>query len=170
MAHRRLMIVAAESCLVTFVAAVAVFGSQREAVSFKNADAPSAVTAADSPSASPDSAIVWARSFTTARQLVKADQVIFVDVYAHWCSWCRYMDTNIYTDPGVKAYAAKNVFVKLDAEDLREGETFARSAGVRAYPTLLVYASDGRLIGRMDGAFRRPADMLKWLDKVARHK
>ena len=126
---------------------------------------------APSPSAAPAPAdvaavagpIEWVGSFDMAKQSARADQIIFVDVYTDWCGFCRMMDRSVFTDPSVRQYAAKNVFVKINAEDRGEGTKFARAARVSSYPTLLVYRSDGTLIGRQTGAFRRPGDFLDWL-------
>jgi thiol:disulfide interchange protein len=120
------------------------------------APAPADVVAAAAP-------IEWVGSFDVARQMVKDDQIIFVDVYTDWCGFCRMMDRNVFTDASVRQYAAKNVFVKINAEDRGEGTKFARAARVGSYPTLLVYRSDGTLIGRQTGAFRRPGEFLDWL-------
>jgi thiol:disulfide interchange protein len=111
--------------------------------------------------------IAWGSSFTTATKMAKADQVIFVDVYTDWCGWCKYMDQQVYTDPRVQSFAAKQVFVKLNAEDRAEGTAFAERHGVRAYPTLLVFAHDGRLIASQPGAFRRSDDFLSWLRQAS---
>jgi len=42
---------------------------------------------------------------------------IFVDVYTHWCGWCKRMDATTFKDPAVVDYMNKNYHaVKLDAE------------------------------------------------------
>jgi thiol:disulfide interchange protein len=125
--------------------------------------------AAPAPAPGPESAasgtaaIQWQTSFDDARKGARAGQLIVVDVYTDWCGWCKYMDRRVYTDAGVIEFAAANVFVKVNAEDPSGGERFARSAGVRGFPTTLVYSSEGRLIASRAGAFRRPAEFLDWL-------
>ena len=43
---------------------------------------------------------------------------IFVDVYTNWCGWCKKMDKNTFTDPGIaKMLNEKYYAVKLNAED-----------------------------------------------------
>jgi thioredoxin-related protein len=127
---------------------------------FSNEDV--AVEAVPEPVAVPDE-IAWVGSFDDAKRVVAPKQVIFVSVHAPWCGWCRFMDSRVYTDPGVREFAAGNVFVKINAEDGGAGTSFARAVGVRSFPTLLVYSSDGKLIGRQIGAFRRASDFLDWL-------
>jgi thiol:disulfide interchange protein len=115
-------------------------------------------------------AISWQTSFADATRTATRDQVIFVDVYTDWCGWCKYMDSRVYSDAAVRDFAAKQVFVKVDAEDGGEGEAFARRAGVQGYPTLLVYSHDGHLIGKQVGAFRAPNDFLTWLRATSEHR
>jgi thiol-disulfide isomerase/thioredoxin len=102
--------------------------------------------------------IAWRTSFAAAKSSAKPGQVIFVDVYTDWCGWCKYMDQRVYTDQGVQRFAANQVFVKLDAEDNAEGTAFARSVGVRGFPTLLA---------SQPGAFRRADDFLSWLQSTS---
>lgn len=111
--------------------------------------------------------IGWLRSFNAAKTAAKSDQVIFVDVYTDWCGWCKYMDQRVFTHSQVKAFAANNVFVKINAEDEGEGTAFARKHGVRGFPALLMFNSQGKLIGRQEGAFRNPADFVNWLEQTS---
>jgi thioredoxin 1 len=111
--------------------------------------------------------IGWYRSFNEAKTSAKSNQVIFVDVYTDWCGWCKYMDQRVFTHSDVKAFAANNVFVKVNAEDNGEGTAFARKHGVRGFPALLVFDNQGKLIGRQDGAFRNPTDFVGWLQQTS---
>ncbi len=111
--------------------------------------------------------IAWQMSFASATSTAKPDQLIFVDVYTDWCTWCKYMDQRVYSDSRVQKFAADQVFVKLNAEDNAEGTAFARRVGVRGFPTLLVYSHDGRLIASQPGAFRRADDFLSWLQSAS---
>jgi thiol:disulfide interchange protein len=111
--------------------------------------------------------IGWVRSFNSAKSSAKSNQVIFVDVYTDWCGWCKYMDQRVFTHSEVKAFAANNVFVKINAEDNGEGTAFARKHGVRGFPALLMFDSEGKLIGRQEGAFRNPADFVSWLEQTS---
>ena len=60
-----------------------------------------------------------------ADQLDNTDGKKFlVDVYTDWCGWCKVMDKNTFTDPGVKAYLEENYhLVKFNAEQ-KEPVTF----------------------------------------------
>lgn len=119
-------------------------------------------------SKTPAGEIEWTTSFSDAKSMAKPGQIIFVDVYTDWCSWCKYMDKNVYSDAAVKEFAAQHVFVKLDAEDGGEGEAFARANQVQGYPTLLVYNADGKLLAKQPGAVRRPQDFVNWIKGYAK--
>ena len=54
----------------------------------------------------PNAAIVWFDDLDTARIAAKAGQVVFVDVYTDWCSWCKHMDKKVFTDPSVRTLAS----------------------------------------------------------------
>ena len=61
--------------------------------------------------------IQW-HSFSEAVELNKKNpKKIFIDVYTHWCYWCKVMDANTFTDPLIVQYMNKYYYaVKLDAE------------------------------------------------------
>lgn len=128
------------------------------------APAPSKVAAANAKGAD---RISWVRSFEAAKKSARPGQLIVVDVYTDWCGYCKLMDRVVYADQAVVTYAAEHVFVKLNAEDGAEGTRFARATGVRGYPTTLVFTSDGKLVARQAGAFRRAQEFLGWLGAPA---
>ena len=115
----------------------------------------------------PNAEIVWLDDFDAARARAEAGQVVFVDVYTDWCSWCKYMDKKVYTDPSVRALASKHIFVKLDAEDGGRGQAFAQANRVSGYPTLIVYSADGKQLANQPGAFRQAGDFVRWFNAAA---
>ena len=49
---------------------------------------------------------------------------IFVDVYTSWCSWCKVMDKQTFTDPLIIDYVNKKYYaIKFDGE-VKESVTF----------------------------------------------
>jgi len=107
--------------------------------------------------------IAWQRNFYSAKKGAKSGQLIVVDVYTDWCGWCKVMDREIYSNPDVMAFAADNVFVKVNAEDRGDGTRFAREMGVQGFPATFVFTNDGQLLGSQTGAIRRPEEFLGWL-------
>ena len=83
---------------------------------------------------------------TLARQQGKK---VVVDVYTDWCTWCKKMDQETYTDRLVtQALQDHFILIKLNAESSDpvtfNGETmteaqFAQAAGVTGYPTTLFF-------------------------------
>lgn len=42
---------------------------------------------------------------------------IFIDMYTHWCGWCKKMDAETFVDPVVTKFFNENYYcVKMDAE------------------------------------------------------
>ncbi|MBI3788327.1 MAG: DUF255 domain-containing protein [Ignavibacteriales bacterium] len=86
---------------------------------------------------------------------------MLIDVYTDWCSWCKKMDKEVYTDANVKKIlSAKFVLVKLNAESHKQltyngeklSETeFASAIGATGYPTTVFFKSDGQPITLLPG-------------------
>ncbi len=96
-----------------------------------------------------DTAIPWKSFDDGVKSARESHKKILVDVYTDWCSWCKKMDAEVYTDPDVvKAINKEFVAVKLNAESpssityngksYTEAE-FARALGVSGYPTILFF-------------------------------
>ncbi len=86
--------------------------------------------------------------------LVKAnenDKLIFVDFYTTWCAPCKWMEKNVFTDPSVIEYFHENfISTRIDAE--KEELDFVASLSIEAYPTLIIFNSNGDEILRNVGA------------------
>jgi len=99
----------------------------------------------------------------------KTNKKVLVDVYTNWCSWCKRMDAETYSNSGVATYLKeKYVVVKLNAESAvkqtYQGKQFteqelASQFGVTGYPTTLFFTSDGVAITAVPGY--APADDFK---------
>ena len=102
---------------------------------------------------------------------------ILVDVYTDWCSWCKKMDADVYTNPGVVKVLNDNfVAVKLNAESGNslsfEGKAyteaeFARQLGVTGYPTTLFFDTNSKPITDFTG-YAEPERFARVLDFVGR--
>jgi thiol-disulfide isomerase/thioredoxin len=79
------------------------------------------------------------------------DKPIFVDAYTTWCGPCKWMAKNTFTDEKVGAFFTENYLAyKMDMEK-GEGPAFAKKHQVNAYPTLLYFGADGRMMHKVVG-------------------
>lgn len=82
----------------------------------------------------------------------KENKPFFVDIYAVWCGPCKWMSKNTFTNRQVGDYANQNyIAYKLDGEK-GEGPTVAREYKLEAYPTILFFNPEGKLVGKQVGA------------------
>lgn len=102
-----------------------------------------------------------------------APRKILIDTYTDWCGWCKKMDAETFNHPVIARYINQNFYaVKFDAESsapvLFDGNTFtnqgsggsrktthqfAMALGVTAYPTVVYFTGDLKMIGPVPGFF-----------------
>jgi len=95
-------------------------------------------------------------SFQLARVL---DRPILLDLTAVWCYWCRFMEENSYTDPGVVGLA-NELFVPIRVNvdqrpDINERYNFG------GLPTTAVLTPDGETIS--GGSYIPAGELKSWL-------
>lgn len=108
-------------------------------------------------------------SWAELQEKAKAEnKPFFVDIYAVWCGPCKWMSKNTFTNAQVGDYANKNYLAyKLDGEK-GEGPKVAREYKLEAYPTILFFSAEGKLVGKQVGAQDSEAfisTMKKYKDK-----
>ncbi len=90
------------------------------------------------------------------------NKLIFVDAYTTWCTWCKEMDKENFTDSIVGQFMNENYIpVRLDMEE-GLGLKMAIKYRVNAFPTFLIFTSDGLLVRRIMG-YRKKEQFLKEL-------
>lgn len=92
------------------------------------------------------------KSWEEVQAQAKAEnKFIFVDAFAVWCGPCKWMDKNVFTQEIVGEFFNENfISMRFDMEK-GDGPEFARTYGVRAYPTFLFFDPDGNLVHRAVG-------------------
>ncbi|BDZ72195.1 thioredoxin family protein [Methanobacterium petrolearium] len=104
------------------------------------------------------SSLKWGTDLNQAMQEAKnTDKNIFVDFHADWCSYCKQMDEETYTDPQVEEKLTQNyVLVKVNVDDNPD-----LSSQYQAYslPTMVILDSDGNEINRIIG-YQTPEQLL----------
>jgi thiol-disulfide isomerase/thioredoxin len=102
-------------------------------------------------------AIAWHRDLRRAIEVARAEgKLIVADVYTDWCGWCKKMDKTVYADPAIVALSRQQVFVKVNAEDRGDGQSFASDMGVKGYPTTIVLDGNGRVLNIAQGYIASP--------------
>jgi thioredoxin-related protein len=77
------------------------------------------------------------------------DKPIVIDFYTDWCTWCKKLDTEVYTDPKtIDFFTNKMVLFKTNAE---VDTALAHKFNISGYPTLVMTDSKGNEIDRIIG-------------------
>lgn len=80
------------------------------------------------------------------------NKLVFVEFYADWCTPCKMMDQQVFTDKTIGDFFNKKfVNVKVDSEK-GNGPDLAAIFEVTALPTLLFLDEIGRVVERREGA------------------
>ena len=85
-----------------------------------------------------------------------------VDFSTSWCSWCKEMDKNTYSDARVINRSESLVCIKVDGD--ARGDLVAKYK-VDGYPTTIFFNPDGSETHRVVG-YKGPDDFLKDIDFV----
>jgi uncharacterized protein YyaL (SSP411 family) len=76
------------------------------------------------------------------------DIPVIIDFYTDWCSYCKLMDENTYTDPDVIAKSKSFVAIKVEAE--KESDV-SKNYDIPGYPTIFFLMPDGTIISKVVG-------------------
>lgn len=90
-------------------------------------------------------------TFDEAKAAAKAEgKLIFADFYTQWCGPCKRMASTVFPKKEIGDYLNPSfVCLKLDAE--AEGAELAKTVGVNAYPTFVVFDAGGNVLGSFAG-------------------
>ncbi len=80
------------------------------------------------------------------------EQLIFIDCYTSWCGPCKKMAATSFMNEEVgEVFNESFVNLKVDIEKDADGPELARLYKIKAYPTLLIIDSKGKLIKEVVG-------------------
>lgn len=119
----------------------------------------------------------WLESFGTAqtRAMAQNKRMLLDFTGSDWCGWCIKLDKEVFATPEFAAYAARNlILVKLDfprgiaqpAELKKQNEELARKYNIEGFPTLVILAPDGKVLGTTGYQPGGPAVMIKELESI----
>ena len=82
---------------------------------------------------------------------VETKKPFWVDIYTTWCGPCKQMSKFTFTDAEVGKVSNDNFLAyKIDAEK-GEGVKIASQYNINAYPTILFFSAEGKLLSREEG-------------------
>lgn len=92
-------------------------------------------------------------SLTEAKKLAsESGQYIFIDAYTSWCGPCKKMAATTFKNAEVgELFNEKFINLKIDCEKDADGPEISKLYKIRAYPTLLIIDSKGKLIKEVIG-------------------
>jgi thioredoxin-related protein len=100
----------------------------------------------------PDRAPRWSTDVEAAfAEARAADKLVFVDLYADWCGWCKVLEREVFPQPEFQAHARRAVLLRVDVEDGGAGTELAARFDAWSLPTLLVLEPSGALAGTVSG-------------------
>jgi thiol-disulfide isomerase/thioredoxin len=100
----------------------------------------------------------WAEVMQKAKTEHKG---IFIDCYTSWCGPCKWMAANVFTDDTVGLLHNNNyINFKQDMEK-GEGPGLSQQFGIYAYPTMIYFDEDARILNKQVGGLPVPEFILK---------
>jgi thiol:disulfide interchange protein DsbD len=102
--------------------------------------------------------LAWDADLAAAEERAAAqDRPLVVDFTARWCSVCKEIERNVFTDPRVREAFGNSVLARVDLStdvDRAEGGSFAiwgQSFTLQGLPRILLFDPEGRLIRDWNG-------------------
>lgn len=83
---------------------------------------------------------------------VKAEKLVFIDLYATWCPPCRMMEQKVFSLKEVGDFMDRFFIAAKYDVDKTTGKQLLRKYGSGAIPLYLVFDTEGELLGRIQGA------------------
>lgn len=95
------------------------------------------------------------------------NKYIFVDAYATWCGPCKMLKATTFKNEKAAAFYNQN-FINV-ALDMEQGNNpqLAQAWGMRAYPTLIIFDSKGKIVLNTVG-FITAKDLIRFGEEALR--
>jgi thiol-disulfide isomerase/thioredoxin len=93
-----------------------------------------------------------------------SNRLVLLDFWTEWCTWCKRLDRETFSDPSVVAEMKDVLAWNVDAES-PAGAPLAKRLFVGTYPALIVLGPDGVVRDRI-GGFLAPEDFKRELRRV----
>lgn len=114
----------------------------------------------------------WFTSLQAARtEAERTNKLIFVDLYADWCGWCKELEEKVFTTREFRQWANKEVvLLRVDTEDGSEGTMLYRRYGGGSLPTTLVLTPELGVVARIQGFLPAPKFLAQLQEDVGSWK
>ncbi len=114
--------------------------------------------------------LMWSTDLnSTLAQAKNKKKYVLADMYTDWCTWCKRLDRDTFSDPGMMTYLnTKYLCVKVNAESPKGGKAAADKYKVYEFPCVLVFEPSGRLIGKVLG-YHKPDGFQQALEDLIKH-
>jgi thioredoxin-related protein len=96
------------------------------------------------------------------------ERLIFVDFWTEWCTWCKRLDKDTFSNPEVVSAMQDILCYSVDAES-RAGRPLASHFNVTGFPALILLNPDGSLRDQI-GGYLPPDAFLQEIDRVVRNE
>ena len=97
-------------------------------------------------------------------------KLIFVDLYAEWCGWCKELEKQVYTTPRFQEFARQFVLLRVDTEDRGEGAKLAGRFGAYSLPTTLILDPNLARVGKVEGFAPTEQYIAEIQDELDQHR
>lgn len=94
----------------------------------------------------------WITSLSAAQKASKEKkQLIFVDLFADWCGWCKRMEAEVFPSQAFQTATDKMVLLRLNTEDGADGSKISQQFSVTSLPTFLILTPDNMIAAMIRG-------------------
>ena len=139
----------------------------------------SALTTTETPQATPSLAAKagWLTSYDQAQKEAQSKRKLLLMDFtgSDWCGWCIMLDKEVFSKPEFQEYASKNLVLleldfprmkKMPPETVAQNEKLAMKYGIQAFPTVVVFDSDGKPLGALGYEQGGPQVFIARLEKL----
>jgi thioredoxin-related protein len=113
--------------------------------------------------------IIWQDSSFYNLLEMKIEHPIMLDFYTDWCSWCKRLEAETFTDNRIIEYVNQNFTSKRINGEIGEGIDIVNEYTLLGYPTIIFVAGDGTEIDRITG-YLPPDDFIEEISRINENK
>lgn len=119
----------------------------------------------------------WIDDMEKAKAQAKAEnkKILLDFTGSDWCSWCKKLDNEVFSQKAWKDYAAKHLVLvevdfprgfKLPEATKKQNDALAKEFSIQGYPTIIITSSSGKKKGELGYMEGGPEAFIKALKKV----